>query len=200
MVEISSEIVKTLREKTGCGMMDCKKALLETNGDMDKAVDFLRKKGLASADKKAGRTAAQGIIKSYIHLNAKIGVLLELNCETDFVARNPEFDVLANDIAMQVAAQNPKYVSREQVDPAQLDHEREILRSQAAAEGKPANIVEKMIEGRLEKFYADFCLVDQPFIKDSSKKISDLIKENIAKFGENILVSRFNRYQVGDKN
>lgn len=200
MVEISSETVKTLREKTGCGMMDCKKALLETDGDTDKAVDFLRKKGLASADKKAGRTAAQGMIKSYIHLNAKIGVLLELNCETDFVARNPEFDVLANDIAMQIAAQNPKYVSREQVDPSQLEHEREILKSQAATEGKPANIVEKMIEGRLEKFYADFCLVDQPFIKDSSKKMSDLIKENIAKFGENILVSRFTRYQVGDKN
>jgi len=196
---ITPEMVKDLREKTGCGMMDCKKALAETGGDMAKAADHLRKKGLASAAKKAERVAAEGIIEAYIHLNSKIGVMLELNCETDFVARNPEFRELARDIAMQICAACPMYVSREQVAPSHLEHEIEILKSQSKTEGKPEHIIEKMMAGRLEKFYGEVCLTDQAYIKDQEKKIGDLIKEKIAKFGENIVIKRFTRYQVGEK-
>ncbi|MCX5748957.1 MAG: translation elongation factor Ts [Candidatus Saganbacteria bacterium] len=196
---VTPEMVKELREKTGCGMMDCKKALEESGGDMAKAAEHLRKKGLASAAQKAERAACQGIIESYIHLNSNIGVMIELNCETDFVARNPEFKELARDIAMQVCAASPMYVSRESVPQAHLDHEKEIIKAQSKTEGKPEHIIEKMMKGRIEKFYSEVCLVDQLFIKDQDKKISDLIKEKIAKFGENIVIKRFTRYQVGEK-
>lgn len=196
---ITSEMVKELREKTGCGMMDCKKALAESGGDMAKAMDHLRKKGLATAAKKAERVAAEGIIESYIHMTSKLGVMLELNCETDFVARNPEFKEFARDIAMQICAASPMYVSRDRVAEAHLNHEKEIIKSQSKTEGKPEHIIEKMLEGRLEKFYSEVCLLDQSFVKDPDKKIGDLIKEKIAKFGENIVVKRFVRYQVGEK-
>lgn len=196
-MNITSEMVKDLREKTGSGMMECKKALAECGGDMTKATEFLRKKGLASAEKKANRVASQGIVESYIHLTHKLGVLIELNCETDFVAKNPDFTTLAKDIAMHIAGMNPQFLSREDVTPEMLEKEKEILKSQALAEGKPEKIIEKMVEGRMNKFYEDFCLLEQPFIKDPSKKIVDLVKENIAKFGENIVVKRFTRYHIG---
>ena len=199
MAEITSAIVKELREKTGCGMMDCKKVLVETDGDMERATELLRKKGLASAAKRGGKQTANGVVESYIHLNGRIGVIVELNCETDFVARNPEFSALARDLAMQVAASNPQYVTRTEVPENVINSEKEILKSVALAEGKPEKVVEKMVEGRIEKYYAEVCLVDQPFIKELSKKVEDLIKENIAKFGENIQISRFSRYQVGEK-
>jgi elongation factor Ts len=195
---ITAEMVKELRERTGAGMMDCKKALTETNGDMDKAIDLLREKGLAAAAKKSGRIAAEGIIEAYIHGGGRIGVLLELNCETDFVAKTDAFHALARDIAMQVAAANPGYVRREEVPADVIEHEREILRAQALNEGKPANIVEKMIGGRIEKYYKENCLMEQPFIKDPDKTITDLINENIAKIGEKISVRRFSRYHVGE--
>ncbi len=290
-MQITSETVKELREKTGCGMMDCKKALVETNGDMQLAVDYLRKKGLASAQKKADRSASQGTVASYINLDKGVGVLVEVNCETDFVASNPEFqDVASNiafqvaeespkdvddllkqqytrdksknideviketiakfgentligkftrfeakdsflqsyihlngkigvlvelsadkkelnsdpelkalsrDVALQIAASKPQYLKRDEVPQDILDHEKDILKSQALAEGKPEKIVDKMVEGRLNKFYQDFCLVDQPFIKDPAKKIEDVIKETSVKLGSNISVSRFTRFQIG---
>jgi elongation factor Ts len=195
---ITAEIVKQLREKTGCGMMDCKAALSQSMGDMEKAVEFLRKKGLATAAKKADRATGQGLVESYIHLGGKIGVLIEVNCETDFVARNIEFHSLVRDLAMQVAATNPAYLDRLAVPESVIKHEKEILREQAGTEGKPEPVIEKMVEGRLSKFYAEMCLLDQPFIKDSDKSISDLVKEHIAKFGENIVVKRFTRYQMGE--
>ncbi len=195
---ITSAMVKELRERTGAGMMDCKKALTETDGNMEKAIDFLREKGLAAAAKKAGRVAAEGLVEAYIHGAGKIGVLLELNCETDFVAKNEAFKTLAKDIAMQIAAANPSYVSRDEVPEETLEHEREILRVQALNEGKPAQIVEKMIEGRLTKYYKEVCLLEQPFIKDPDKTITQLITENIAKIGENISIRRFTRYQLGE--
>lgn len=198
-MSISPETVKELREKTGCGMMDCKKALLESKGDIDKAVDILRKKGIATAEKKAERVASQGIIESYIHLNSKIGVMLELNCETDFVAKNEDFKLLARDIAMQIAASRPKCVHREHVDPAEIEHEKEIFKALAVQSGKPEKVAAMMTDGRLEKFFAEICLLEQPFIKDPSKSIEELIKENIAKFGENIKIGRFIRYEVGEK-
>ncbi|EGO63181.1 translation elongation factor Ts [Acetonema longum] len=195
---ITAEMVKELRERTGAGMMDCKKALSETNGDMEKAVDFLREKGLAAAAKKAGRVAAEGVVEAYIHGGGRIGVLLELNCETDFVAKTDGFRSLARDIAMQVAASNPGYVAREEVPAAVLEHEREILRVQALNEGKPAHIVEKMIEGRLEKFYKEACLMEQAYIKDPDKTITQVINESIARIGEKISIRRFTRYQLGE--
>ncbi len=198
MTEITSESVKELREKTACGMMDCKKALVENGGDMEKAVEYLRKKGLAGAEKKASRVASEGTVESYIHLNSKLGVLIEVNCETDFVAKNPDFKVFAKELAMQVAAARPMYVTKEEVDVTHMDKEKDILRAQALAEGKPEKIIEKMVEGRLEKFYAEVCLLEQPFIKDPSKKIIDLIKEAIVKFGENIVVKKFVRFQIGE--
>lgn len=199
MAQIDPTTVKELREKTGCGMMDCKKVLVETDGDMVKAAELLRKKGLASAAKRGGKQTANGVVESYIHLNGRIGVIVELNCETDFVARNPEFSALARDIAMQVAASNPQYVRREEVPENVINSEKEILKSVALSEGKPEKVVDKMVEGRIEKYYGEVCLVDQPFIKELSKKVEDLIKEHIAKFGENIQISRFARYQVGEK-
>ncbi|VBB08064.1 elongation factor ts signature 2 [Lucifera butyrica] len=195
---VTAEMVKELRERTGAGMMDCKKALTETKGDMEKAVDFLREKGLAAAAKKAGRIAAEGVVEAYIHGGGRIGVLLELNCETDFVAKTDAFKALAKDIAMQVAAANPSFVRREEVAAEVLEHEKEVLRAQALNEGKPANIVEKMITGRVEKFYKEICLMEQPFIKDPDKTITQVINDSIVKIGENISVRRFTRYQLGE--
>ena len=195
---ITASDVKTLREKTGAGMMDCKKALTEANGDMEKAIELLREKGLAAAVKKSGRIAAEGIVDSYIHLGGKIGVLLEVNCETDFVAKTDEFRALVNDIAMQIAAANPKYLRKEDVDTAELEKEREILRAQALNEGKPEKIVDKMVEGRIQKYYKEVCLLEQPFVKDPDKSVQDLVTEKIAKIGENISVRRFVRYEMGE--
>lgn len=195
---ITASMVKELRTKTGAGMMDCKKALKETNGDMDKAVDFLREQGLAAAAKKAGRIAAEGLVYSYIHGNGRIGVLVEVNCETDFVAQTDNFKNLCKDIAMQIAAANPKYLNREEVPAAALEHEKEVLRQQALNEGKPEKIVEKMTIGRLEKYYKENCLLDQEFIKDSDKNIQQVINENIAKIGEKIDIRRYTRYELGE--
>mgnify|MGYP000957583523 CR=1 FL=1 len=195
---ISAADVKELRERTGAGMMDCKKALTESNGDMDKAIDFLREKGLATAAKKAGRVAAEGLVESYIHGGGRIGVLVEVNCETDFVAKTPEFKGLCRDIAMQIAAAKPEYVVREEVSEEKLNHEREVLRVQALNEGKPEKIVEKMVEGRIEKYFKEVCLMEQPFIKDSDISIRDLITSKIAKIGENISIRRFARFEVGE--
>jgi elongation factor Ts len=195
---ITAEMVKELRERTGAGMMDCKKALVETGGDMEKAIDFLREKGLAAAAKRAGRVAAEGLIESYIHGAGRIGVLLELNCETDFVAKTDEFKALAKDIAMQIAASNPSFVRREEVPAEIIEHEREVLRAQAINEGKPANIAEKMVEGRVEKYYKDVCLMEQAFIRDPDITISRLITDKISKIGENISIRRFTRYQLGE--
>lgn len=195
---ISASLVKELRERTGAGMMDCKKVLTETDGDIEKAVDLLREKGLAAAAKKAGRIAAEGVVTSYIHGGGRIGVLLELNCETDFVAKTEGFQTLAKDIAMQIAAANPAYLRREDVPDEVVEHEKEVLRQQAANEGKPANIIEKMIVGRIEKYYKENCLLEQAFVKDGDKSITDVINENIAKIGENISVRRYTRYQLGE--
>jgi elongation factor Ts len=196
---ITTKEVQELREKTGVGMMDCKKALIETNGDMEKAMELLRKQGLASAARRAGRVAAQGVVDSYIHLGGKIGVLLEINCETDFVARNIEFQSFVKDVAMQIAASNPQYISKEDVPDNIVDHETEILLSQTIAEGKPEKVAEKIVEGRIEKFYSEICLLNQPFIKDPKKTINDLLGEFCAKIGENIVIRRFTRYQLGEK-
>jgi elongation factor Ts len=198
MANITAAMVKELREITGAGMMDCKKALTHTEGDQEKAIDFLREKGLAAAAKKAGRVAAEGAVTSYIHAGGKIGVLVEINCETDFVANTDEFKSFAREIAMQIAAANPACVRREEVDTKELDHEREVLREQALQEGKPEKIVEKMVEGRIEKYYKEVCLMEQPFIKDPDQTIADLVKSKIAKIGENISIRRFVRYQLGE--
>ena len=194
---ITAALVKELREKTGAGMMDCKKALTETNGDMDKAVDFLREKGLASVAKKSSRIASEGIVESYVH-GGRIGVLVEVNSETDFVAKNEEFQNFVKDIAMQIAAVAPKYVSREEVPAEEVEHEKNVLTEQARGENKPEHIIEKMVQGRLEKFYEEICLLDQDFIKDSDKKIRDILNDLIAKIGENIKIRRFVRYEVGE--
>ena len=195
---ISAQMVKELRETTGAGMMDCKKAMVETNGDMEKAVDYLREKGLAAAAKKSGRVAAEGVVESYIHGAGKIGVMIEVNCETDFVAKTPEFHSFVRDLAMQVAAANPQYLSRTEVPAAIIEHEREILRAQALNEGKPEKIVDKMVDGRVEKFYKDNCLLEQTFIKDPDKSVTDVVNAQISKIGENIVVRRFVRYQMGE--
>lgn len=195
---VTAEMVKDLRAKTGAGMMDCKRALEETGGDMEKAIEYLREKGLAAAAKRAGRTAAEGVIESYIHLGGKLGVLVEVNCETDFVARTPEFREFARDIAMQVAAANPLYLAPEDVPAEVLAKEKEILRAQALNEGKPEKVVERIVEGRLEKFYSENCLLEQPFIKDPDKKVRDLLTEKIARIGENIVIRRFVRFQLGE--
>ncbi|MEN2993929.1 MAG: translation elongation factor Ts [Thermodesulfovibrio sp.] len=194
-MEITAQMVKELREKTGAGMMECKKALEASGGDFNKAIEILRQKGLATAQKKASREAREGIIASYIHMD-KIGVMLELNCETDFVARNEEFKQLAKDIAMQIAATNPQYIQREDIPQEVIEKEKEIYRAQIKG-NKPPQIIEKIVEGKLEKFYEEMCLLDQPFIKEPEKKIKDLISEKVAKFGENIKIKRFVRFQVG---
>ncbi len=195
---VTPEQVKGLRERTGAGIMDCKRALIETNGDLEKAVVILREKGLAKAAKKMGRTASEGVIGSYIHGNGRIGVLVEVNCETDFVAKNEEFKNLVKDIAMQIAASNPKYVSRDDIPQSVIEKEREILRAQAINEGKPEHIAEKIVDGRIEKYYEENCLMEQPYIRDPEKKVSQLIMEKIAIIGENITVSRFTRYERGE--
>jgi len=195
---ISASDVKLLREKTGAGMMDCKHALTEANGDMEKAIKILREKGLASAAKKAGRIAAEGIVDSYIHLGGKIGVLVEVNCETDFVAKTPVFRQLVKDIAMQIAAANPLYLDPADVPADVLEKEKEILRAQALNEGKPEKIVDKMVEGRLQKYYKEFCLLEQAFVKDPEKSIRDLVNEKIAELGEKISIRRFVRYEMGE--
>lgn len=199
MAEVTSAMIKELREKTQAGMVDCKKALLETDGDMDKAVEYLRKKGLASADKRMGAEVTEGIVASYIHNNSKLGVLLELKCMTDFVARNEDFVILAKELAMQVAAANPLYIKPEDVPADVIEKEKEIYREQMKNSGKPDNVVEKIVEGKLTKFYSEVCLLEQEYIKDSNVKIKDLIKEKIAIFKENIEVGKFSRFQIGMK-
>ena len=190
--------VMTLRQRTGAGMMDCKKALTETNGDMEKAVDYLREKGIAKAAKKAGRIAAEGIVDSYIHMGGKVGVLLEVNCETDFVARGDQFKELVHDIALQIAAANPSYVTVDEVPADVIEKEKEILRAQAIEEGKPEKIIEKMVEGRIKTFYDENCLVCQKFVKDPSKTIEQLVVEATATIGEKIAIRRFARFEMGE--
>lgn len=199
MAEVTHTMVKELREKTGAGIMDCKKALVDAAGDMEKAIDLLRQKGLAIAAKKSSREAREGIVGSYIHAGGKIGVLVEVNCETDFVAKNQEFQELVKDIAMQIAWSNPPYLNREDVPEDVLERERNIYRNQAKESGKPDHIIEKIVEGKIEKFLTDVCLVEQPFIKDQSITVRDLINQKIAKIGENIVVKRFVRFQVGEQ-
>lgn len=197
-MSVSAAMVKELREKSGAGMMDCKKALIETNGDIEKAIDYLREKGLAAAQKKSSRIAAEGIVEAYIHMGGKIGVLVEVNCETDFVAKTDKFKALVKDIAMQIAASNPSYIRPEEVDVTELNKEKEILKAQALNEGKPETVVEKMVEGRIKKYYQEICLLEQVFVKDPSKSVSQMINEAISEIGENIQVRRFTRYQMGE--
>ena len=199
-MNITSGAVKELRQKTGAGMMDCKKALVEAQGDEEKAIDLLRTRGLAQAAKRAGREANEGLIESYIHTGAKLGVMVEINCETDFVAKTDEFKSLARDIAMHVAATNPTAVSREQVSPEVIEREKDIYRAQIESGGKkkPPEIIEKIISGKLEKFYSETCLLEQPFVKDADKTVGDLVTEAAAKLGENIILRRFCRLQVGE--
>ncbi|RAP76232.1 translation elongation factor Ts [Paenibacillus montanisoli] len=195
---VSASAVKELRERTGAGMLDCKKALDETNGDIAKAVDLLREKGLAAAANKAGRVATEGTVESYIHAGGRIGVLVEINCETDFVGKTDQFREFARDIAMQIAAANPKFVSRDEVSQEELNKEREILKAQALNEGKPEKIVEKMVEGRISKYYEEYCLLEQAFIKDPDKTIQTLLNEKISTIGENISIRRFARFELGE--
>ena len=195
---MSAKLIKELRGRTGAGLLDCKKALTECDGDLDKATDWLRKKGIAKAAKKAGRIAAEGIVYSYIHAGGKIGVLLEVNCETDFVAINDDFKVLVHDIAMHIAASNPRYVSRDQVPAADVAAERDVQLGRVMEEGKPAHIAEKIVEGRMGKWFEDVCLLDQKFIKDDEKTIHDLVVGAVATIGESIKVRRFVRYEVGE--
>lgn len=192
------EMIKDLRAKTGAGMMDCKKALTENNNDIDKAAAWLREKGIASADKKSSRIAAEGVVESYIHAGGRVGVLIEVNIETDFAAKNEDFRRFVRELAMQVAAMSPRWVSKEEVPADELEKERTIVRNQALNEGKPEKIVDKIVEGRLSKFYDENCLLEQAYMKDDSKKINTLVKEMIALVGENISVRRFTRYEVGE--
>ena len=195
---IDAKLVKTLREKTGAGMMDCKNALVDSNGDLDKAVDYLRKSGVAKAEKKGTRDTREGLVYSYIHAGGRLGVLLELNCETDFVAKTDGFTELAHNLAMQIAATNPLSLDRESIDDDIIAREKEIFTDQAKSESKPDNIIEKMVEGRLSKFFQESCLLEQTYIKDPDKKVSDLLTETIATLGENISINRFIRFAVGE--
>jgi elongation factor Ts len=197
-MEISAQLVKQLREQTGAGMMECKAALKEAKGDLGEAEVVLRKKGIASAAKKSGRSAKQGVIASYIHPGAQLGVMIEVNCESDFVARTDDFQELVHDLAMQVAAADPQFIRKEDVTQAALDKEKDIQRGRALGEGKPEKMVDKIVEGRMNKYYEEVCLYEQPFIKENTTSISDVIKAKIAKLGENITVSRFVRFKVGD--
>jgi elongation factor Ts len=197
-MEVTAQMVKQLRERTGAPMMDCKAALGESQGDVEKAIDVLRKKGLSQAAKKSGRVTAEGAVGSYIHAGGKIGVLVEVNCETDFVARTEGFQELLRDIAMHIAAADPKFVGREEVTPEVLERERAIFRDQALASGKPANIVDKIVDGKLEKYYSEYVLLEQPFVKDPDKTISQLVAEKVGKIGENIKVRRFARFKLGE--
>ena len=195
---VDASTVKELRERTGAGMMDCKKVLVETNGDIEKAIELLREKGLAAAAKKAGRIASEGIVEAYIHGGGRIGVLIEVNSETDFVAKNADFRAFVKDMAMQVAATNPMYVSRDQVDQAVIEKEKEIFRQQALNEGKPEKIVDRMVEGRVEKYYKEICLLEQPFVKNPDMTVQVLLNSLIAKIGENLSIRRFTRYEMGE--
>lgn len=195
---VDAKSVKELREKTGAGMLDCKKALEEANGDLTKAAELLREKGLAAAANKAGRIATEGVVESYIHAGGRIGVLVEINCETDFVAKTDQFKEFARDIAMHIAATSPRYVRREEVPQDEIEKEKEILKAQALNEGKPEKIVEKMVEGRIGKYYEEYCLLEQSFIKDPDKTISTLLNEKISTIGENISIRRFVRYELGE--
>ena len=195
---IDASIVKDLRSRTGAGIMDCKEALLDSDGNVEKAVDFLRKKGITKAEKKAGREADQGVVLSYIHPGNRIGVLVEVNCETDFVAKTDGFQTFVKDVAMQIAATNPLSVTRDGIDSVVVDKEKEIFTEQAKLSGKPDNVLEKIIEGRIEKFYQENCLLEQSFIKDSDKSVQDILMETIATLGENISIARFSRFEVGD--
>ena len=197
-MQITAQMVKELRERTGAGMMDCKWALGEAGGDMEKAIDLLRKKGLAAAAKKAGRVAAEGTVGSYIHAGGKIGVLVEVNCETDFVARTDQFQELVRDIAMHIAAAEPRAISRDEVTADDLERERAIFREQALASGKPEAVVDRIVAGKLEKYYAEYVLLEQPFVKDTDKTVGQLVQERIAKIGENIVVRRFARFRLGE--
>ena len=197
-MNISVSMIKELRERTSAGLNDCKKALTETNGDMEKAADYLREKGLAAAAKKAGRIASEGIVEAYIHGGGRIGVLVEVNCETDFVARNDVFRGFVKDVAMHIAATNPLYVSKDDVPAEDIEKEKAVLRAQALNEGKPEKIVDKMVEGRISKFYENYCLLEQPFVKDPEKKVSDILNGLIATIGEKITVRRFVRYEKGE--
>ncbi len=198
MAEVTAQLVKQLRERTGAGMMECKKALEAAGGDIEKAVENLRKAGMASADKKSARTAKQGVIGTYVHPGAQLGVLIEINCESDFVARTEDFQELVKDLAMQVAAADPRFIRREDVAADVLEKEREIARDRARNEGKPDKILDRIVEGRLEKFYEEVCLMEQPFIKENTVTVGDLVKQKIAKLGENIVIARFSRFKVGE--
>ena len=198
MVQISAAMVKELREATGSGIMDCKRVLAEAEGDMEKAIVLLRKKGLAKAAKRAGRSTSEGLIYSYIHTGAKLGVLIEVNCESDFVAKTENFQLFVKNIAMHVAAANPAGLNPEDIDTAVVEKEREIFRAQMLEQGKPENIIDKIVEGKVEKFYKDICLMSQPYVKDPQKTITDLLKETIGSMGENIQIKRFVRFQIGE--
>lgn len=198
MSEVGAAQVRALREQTGAGMMDCKRALSESGGDLEKAVVYLREKGLAAAAKRSARVASEGLVASYIHAGGKIGVLIELNCETDFVARTPEFQTLAKDLTMQVAAASPRWVRREEIQADTIEAERKIYRAQASGSGKPPVVIEKIVDGKLVKFFADTCLLEQPFIKDPQRTVGQLVTDTIAKIGENVVVRRFARFQLGE--
>jgi elongation factor Ts len=195
---ITATLVKELREITGAGMMDCKAALAETNGDLEKAIDYLRTKGMASAAKKSGRVAAEGVVGSYIHAGGKIGVLVEINCETDFVARTDDFQEFVRDVAMHIAAADPRFVSRDEVTADVLEREKVIFREQAAQTGKPANVIDKIVEGKIDKFYGEVCLLEQAFVKDPDQTITQLLTDKVAKIGENIKIRRFARFKLGE--
>ena len=195
---VTAQEVKELRERTGVGMMDCKRALVEANGDMEEAIKILREKGLAAAAKKAGRIAAEGIVESYIHLNGKIGVMVEVNCETDFVAKTPDFKAFVHSIAMHIAAAKPLYVTKEEVPQAEIDAEKEIIRAQALNEGKPEKIVDKIVEGRISKFYKEVCLMEQQYILDTDTTIGQMVNDQVVKVGEKISIRRFVRYEMGE--
>jgi elongation factor Ts len=198
MADITAQLVKQLRERTGAGMMECKAALVESKGDLSEAEVVLRKRGIASAGKKATRATKQGLIGCYIHHGGQLGVMVEVNCESDFVARTDDFKELVHDIAMHIAAADPRYIAKEEVDAAVLDKEKEIARDRARAEGKPEKVLDRIVEGRLAKFYEEVCLLEQPFVKENTLSVGQLIKTKIAKLGENISVSRFTRFKVGD--
>jgi len=198
-MEITASMVKELRQKTGAGVLACKEALSATEGDIDRAIKYLREKGTSVAAKKLGRAAHEGVVASYIHTGNRMGVLLEMNCETDFVARTEEFQQLAKDVAMQIAAKRPLYVKKEDVPESEVDKEKSILRTQALNEGKPERVIDKIVEGRLEKFFSNVCLLEQEFIKDSEKTIGNLLAEKISTIGENIVVRRFARYELGEE-
>ncbi len=196
-MSVNMDLIKELREKTGAGVMDCKKALISANGDLEKAIEILRKEGIAVAEKKGARVAKEGRIESYIHPGNKLGVIVEVNCETDFVARTDEFKTLAKEIAMHIAASNPRFISIADVPEEVLEKEKEIYATQAKNEGKPPQVIDRIVQGRLEKFYQEVCLLEQPWVRDPEKKIKDIINETIARLGENIIVRRFVRFELG---